>query len=99
MTRPAFENALRVYMKIGGSTNAVIHLLAISGRLRVPLALDDFDQVARATPVLLNLLPAGTQLMHDFDSAGGLPALMRQIRRAWEARGVAATGDKNNRNL
>ena len=79
MTRPAFENALRVFMTIGGSTNAVIHLLAIAGRLRVPLALDDFDQVARATPVLLNLLPAGARLMPDFDAAGGLPALMRQI--------------------
>ena len=79
MTRPAFENALRVFMTIGGSTNAVIHLLAIAGRLRVPLALDDFDQVARATPVLLNLLPAGARLMSDFDAAGGLPALMRQI--------------------
>src|SRR5215208_1014246 len=79
MTRPAFENALRVFMTIGGSTNAVIHLLAIAGRLRVPLALDDFDRVARATPMLLNLLPAGAQLMPDFDAAGGLPALMRQI--------------------
>jgi dihydroxy-acid dehydratase len=79
MTRQAFQNALRVFMTIGGSTNAVIHLLAIAGRLRVPLALDDFDQVARATPVLLNLLPAGALLMHDFDAAGGLPALMRRI--------------------
>ncbi len=79
MTRPAFENALRVFMAIGGSTNAVIHLLAIAGRLRVPLALDDFDRVARATPVLLNLLPAGARLMPDFDAAGGLPVLMRQI--------------------
>ena len=79
MTRPAFENALRVFMAIGGSTNAVIHLLAIAGRLRVPLALDDFDQVARATPLLLNLLPSGARLMADFDAAGGLPALMRQI--------------------
>jgi L-arabonate dehydrase len=79
MTRPAFENALRVFMTIGGSTNAVIHLLAIAGRLRVPLALDDFDQVARMTPLLLNLLPAGVRLMPDFDAAGGLPALMRQI--------------------
>ena len=79
MTRPAFENALRIFMTIGGSTNAVIHLLAIAGRLRVPLALDDFDQVARTTPLLLNLLPAGVRLMPDFDAAGGLPALMRQI--------------------
>src|SRR5262245_11270861 len=79
LTRPAFENALRVFMTIGGSTNAVIHLLAIAGRLRVPLTLEDFDRAARATPVLLNLLPAGERLMHDFDAAGGLPALLRQI--------------------
>ena len=92
MTRPAFENALRVFMTIGGSTNAVIHLLAIAGRLRVPLALDDFDQVARATPVLLNLLPAGARLMHDFDAAGGLPALMRQIDDILHLDHVTVTG-------
>jgi dihydroxy-acid dehydratase len=79
MTRQAFENALRVFMAIGGSTNAVIHLLAIAGRLRVQLTLDDFDQVARTTPVLLNLLPAGARLMPDFDATGGVPMLMRQI--------------------
>jgi len=79
MTRQAFENALRVYVAIGGSTNAVIHMLAIAGRLRVGLTLDDFDQFARETPMLLNLLPAGARLMPDFDAAGGLPALMRQI--------------------
>jgi L-arabonate dehydrase len=80
MTRPAFENALRVFAAIGGSTNAVIHLLAIAGRLRVPLTLDDFDCIARATPLLLDLQPAGRKLMGDFDAAGGLPALMAELR-------------------
>jgi dihydroxy-acid dehydratase len=80
MTRRAFENALRVYIAIGGSTNAVIHLLAIAGRLRVPLTLDDFDWIARETPVLLDLQPTGTRLMGDFDAAGGLPRLMGELR-------------------
>ena len=79
MTRPAFENALRVYAAIGGSTNAVIHLLAIAGRLRVPLALDDFDMISGTTPMLLDLLPTGTRLMADFDSAGGVPALQARL--------------------
>jgi dihydroxy-acid dehydratase len=79
MTRAAFENALRVYASIGGSTNAVIHLLAIAGRLRVPLALDDFDHISRETPMLLNLLPNGAHLMADFDGDGGLPALMSRL--------------------
>ncbi len=80
MTRRAFENALRVFMAIGGSTNAVIHLIAIAGRLRVPLTLDDFDAFARTTPTLLNLQPTGTKLMLDFDNAGSTPALMRELR-------------------
>lgn len=80
MTRAAFENALRVFLASGGSTNAVIHLLAIAGRLRVPLSLDDFNQMARTTPLLLDLLPSGTQLMSHFDSVGGVPALMHELR-------------------
>jgi dihydroxy-acid dehydratase len=79
LTRAAFENALRVFAAIGGSTNAVIHLLAIAGRLRVPLALDDFDRFSRETPVLLDLQPAGRRLMGDFDAAGGLPALLHAL--------------------
>ena len=79
MTRAAFENALRVYAAIGGSTNAVIHLLAIAGRLRVPLALDDFDTISGTTPMLLDLLPTGTRLMADFDSAGGVPTLQARL--------------------
>jgi dihydroxy-acid dehydratase len=80
MTRAAFENALRAFTAMGGSTNAVIHLLAIAGRLRVPLALEDFDRASRETPVLLNLQPAGARLMADFDAAGGLPALLAELR-------------------
>lgn len=79
MTRKAFENALRVFIAIGGSTNAVIHLIAIAGRLRVPLTLDDFDYFARTTPMLLNLQPSGKRLMADFDAAGSTPALMREL--------------------
>ncbi|MGH3192776.1 MAG: IlvD/Edd family dehydratase [Streptosporangiaceae bacterium] len=79
MTRAAFENAIRVNAAIGGSTNAVIHLLAIAGRLGVPLALDDFDALARDVPTLVNLQPSGTYLMEDFCYAGGLPAVMREL--------------------
>src|SRR6266568_4894790 len=79
MTRAAFENAIRVNAAIGGSTNAVIHLLAIAGRLGVPLSLDDFDVQARDVPTLLNLQPSGEYLMEDFCYAGGLPAVMREL--------------------
>lgn len=80
LTRRAFENALRVFMAVGGSTNAVLHLLAISGRLCVPLTLEDFDHFATTTPLLLDLQPSGTRLMADFDMAGGVPALMCELR-------------------
>ncbi|MBK9945116.1 MAG: dihydroxy-acid dehydratase [Kouleothrix sp.] len=79
LTRQAFENALRVFAAIGGSTNAVIHLLAIAGRLGVPLTLDDFDLIGRTTPLLLDLQPAGARLMADFDEAGGVPALLGRL--------------------
>jgi L-arabonate dehydrase len=71
---------LRVYSAVGGSTNAVIHLVAIAGRLRVPLEMDDFDAFARTTPMLLDLQPSGSKLMADFDAAGGVPALMKEIQ-------------------
>ena len=79
MTRDAFENAIRVNAAIGGSTNAVIHLLAIAGRLGVPLELDDFDALARDVPTLVNLQPSGKYLMEDLCYAGGLPAVMREL--------------------
>src|ERR1700757_5091172 len=74
-----YETAQRGRQVIGGSTNAVIHLLAIAGRLGLPLALDDFDVLARDVPTLLNLQPSGQYLMEDFCYAGGLPAVMREL--------------------
>nr|WP_079150232.1 IlvD/Edd family dehydratase [Streptomyces sp. NBRC 109436] len=79
MTRAVFENAIRVNAAIGGSTNAVIHLLAIAGRLGVPLTLDDFDALAREVPTLVDLQPSGRFLMEDFCYAGGLPVVMREL--------------------
>ena len=79
MTRQAFENAIVVNAAIGGSTNAVIHLLAIAGRLGVPLCLDDFDELARPVPTLVNLMPSGRYLMEDFCYAGGVPAVMQAL--------------------
>ncbi|MBO0805195.1 MAG: dihydroxy-acid dehydratase [Nocardiopsaceae bacterium] len=79
MTRKAFENAIMVNAAIGGSTNAVVHLLAIAGRLGVELNLEDFDALPRDVPTLVNLMPSGKYLMEDFCYAGGLPAVMREL--------------------
>ena len=79
LTREAFENAIRVNAAIGGSTNAVVHLLAIAGRIGVKLELDDFDRLAREVPVLVNLQPSGEFLMEEFFDAGGLPAVMKEM--------------------
>ncbi len=80
LTRAAFENALVVQMALAGSTNAMIHLIAMAGRAGVELNLADFDRVARGVPVLANIRPSGTLLMEDFYYAGGLPALMTMLR-------------------
>lgn len=79
MTREAFENAIRVSMAIGGSTNAVVHLVAIAGRLGVDLPLDWFDELSRTTPFLANLRPSGEYQMEELFEAGGIPAVMREI--------------------
>jgi L-arabonate dehydrase len=79
LTREAFENAIKTLAAIGGSTNAVIHLIAMAGRLGVPLSIDDFDRLASELPCLLNLQPSGEHLMEDFCYAGGLPAVMKEI--------------------
>jgi dihydroxy-acid dehydratase len=77
LTREAFENAIRVNGAVGGSTNAVIHLLAIAGRVGVKVTLDDWDRLGRSVPTLVNLMPSGKFLMEDFYYAGGLPAVIR----------------------
>jgi dihydroxy-acid dehydratase len=79
LTRPAFENAIRVNAAIGGSTNAVVHLLALAGRVGVTLALADFDRLGHDVPLLVNLMPSGRFLMEDFYYAGGLPAVIREL--------------------
>jgi dehydratase ilvD1 len=79
LTRPAFENAIRIMGAIGGSTNAVLHLLAFAGRLGVPLELEDFDRLTRDIPLLVNLQPSGRFLMEDLHYAGGLPAVMKEL--------------------
>jgi dihydroxy-acid dehydratase len=79
ITRQAFENAILMHAAIGGSTNAVVHLLALAGRLGVPLDLHDFDEIAREAPLLVNLMPSGKYLMEDFCYAGGAPAVMKEL--------------------
>ncbi len=82
LTRVAFENAIRANAAIGGSTNAVIHLIALAGRIGVPLALDDFEHFGANLPCLVNLQPSGQFLMEDFFYAGGLPAVLRELGEA-----------------
>ena len=82
LTRKAFENAIRANAAIGGSTNAVIHLIAIAGRVGVPLCLDDFDKLVRGLPCLVNIQPSGKYLMEDFFYAGGLPTVLRELGEA-----------------
>ncbi|MFC4048238.1 IlvD/Edd family dehydratase [Actinomadura syzygii] len=79
VTRASFDNAIKVNAAIGGSTNAVLHLLALAGRLEIDLGLDDFDRVARNVPLLVDLMPAGKFLMEDFHAAGGLPVVVKEL--------------------
>jgi dihydroxy-acid dehydratase len=79
LTRAAIENAIRTVAAVGGSTNVVLHLLAIAGRLGLPLELIDFDRLLSDIPLLVDLQPSGRYLMEDFHYAGGLPAALKQI--------------------
>ena len=82
LTREAFENAIRTNAAIGGSTNAVIHLKAIAGRIGVPLELDDWTRIGKGTPTVVDLQPSGRFLMEEFYYAGGLPAVLRRLGEA-----------------
>ena len=99
LTREAFENAIRVNAAIGGSTNAVVHLLAIAGRAGVPLSLDDFNNLADGVPWLVNLQPSGRFLMEDFFYAGGLPAVMNEITRLLNLDALTVTGRSIGENI
>ena len=92
LTKQAFENAIKVVGAIGGSTNAVVHLLAIAGRIGVALPLDDWDRVGRNVPTLVDLMPSGRFLMEELAYAGGIPAVMKRIEHLLHLDAMTATG-------
>ncbi len=81
LTRKAFENSIVVNAGVGGSTNLIIHLLAIAGRIGVELKLEDFDTIGSKIPLLVNLKPSGKYLMEDFYYAGGLPVVIKELKK------------------
>jgi dihydroxy-acid dehydratase len=99
MTRAAFENAITMLMALGGSTNAVVHLIAMAGRLGIRIALDDFDRMSRRTPFVVNVKPSGEYLMEDLFEAGGVPAVMNEIRSLLNLDCVTATGRSLGENI
>jgi dihydroxy-acid dehydratase len=101
LTREAFENAIAVVMACGGSTNAVLHLLAIAAEAEVELELDDFDRISRRTPHIGDVRPAGRFVMSDLDRVGGVPVIMRELLKADLLHGDALTitGDSLESNL
>jgi dihydroxy-acid dehydratase len=92
LTKNSFHNAIVTLAAIGGSTNAVVHLLAIAGRLRVDLTLDDFDAIGAGVPLLVNLQPAGSHLMDDLYRAGGLRAVLGQVVDLLDGAAITVTG-------
>ena len=92
MTRASFRNAIVTLAAIGGSTNAVVHLLAIAGRLGVSLSQDDFDRIGSGVPLLVDLQPAGRFLMDDLYRAGGLHAVLREVRDLLDPEAITVTG-------
>ena len=99
LTRQAFENAIKTLAAIGGSTNAVIHLIAIARRIGVELAIEDFDRLASELPCLVNLQPSGKHLMEDFCYAGGLPVVMKEIAQHLHLDAITANGKTVGENI
>jgi dihydroxy-acid dehydratase len=99
LTRQAFENAIKTLAAIGGSTNAVIHLIAIARRVGVELAIEDFDRLGSEMPCLVNLQPSGQHLMEDFCYAGGIPVVMNEIREQLHLDAVTANGKSIGENI
>ncbi|MBE0546181.1 MAG: dihydroxy-acid dehydratase [Rubrivivax sp.] len=92
LTAKAFENALRVLLAIGGSTNAIIHLTAIAGRMGIAIDLAQFDRMSEATPVLVDMKPSGAHYMEDFHRAGGLVTVLRELRPLLHLDALTVTG-------
>ena len=92
LTKASFHNAIVALAAIGGSTNAVVHLLAVAGRLGIDLTLEDFDRIGSRVPVLVDLQPAGRFLMEDFHRAGGLLAVLREVRDLLDPTALTVTG-------
>ena len=99
LTPQALENAIRVDMAIGGSTNAIVHLVALAGRVGLNLPLSRFDEISRVTPVIANLKPSGEFLMEDFYYAGGLPAVMKEISPLLHLDALTANGKTLGENI
>jgi dihydroxy-acid dehydratase len=99
MTREAFENAFRVCVALGGSTNAIIHLIAIAGRLNIDLPLRRFDELGRTIPCVANVKPSGARLIQDLHGAGGVPAVMKEIEPHLNLGCLTVTGRTLGENL
>ncbi len=99
LTRQSFENAVRVNAAVGGSTNAIIHLLAIAGRAEIELTLDDFDSLAKDVPVLVDVKPHGRFQLDDLDGAGALPAVMREMGDLLHSGTLTVTGGTTGDNI
>ena len=97
LTPAAFENAIAVHMAMGGSTNAIIHVIAMARRAGIALSLDDFDRISRKVPVIANVRPSGAHLMEDFFYAGGLPALMKLLADRLDGRALTVNGRTRGR--
>lgn len=99
LTREAFENAILVNAAIGGSSNFIIHLIAIASRIGVDIKLDDFDTLSSKMPLLLNLMPSGKYLMEDFYYAGGLPVILNELKDLLHKNVITVTGKNHHENI
>ena len=99
LTPQAFDNAIRTLLALGGSTNAIVHLIAMAGRRGIKLPLSRFDELSRTTPFLVNMMPSGRHLMDSFDSAGGVSAVMAEIRDLLDLDSITVSGRTLGENI
>lgn len=99
LTKEAFENAIMVNAAVGGSSNFIIHLLAIAGRVGIDLKLEEFDRIGSKIPLLLNLMPSGKFLMEDFYYAGGLPVILNELKNILHQNIITVSGENHHENI